>query len=260
MILNEIVERRRLDLENTLFLCPFSELESLAFSRPQPRDFYQALAAQGLSVIAEVKHASPSRGIITASFDYQATALSYEEGKASAISVLTEPHYFQGKDCYLTEIKALVEIPVLRKDFIFDERQILESRALGADAILLIAAILDDKTMRKLYALAKQCGLHCLFEAHDEEEVKRISACGAKIIGINNRNLQTFEVDLKTFERLRPLIPQGTLAVAESGMSSPADAQRMRRTGADAVLIGEMLMRADHPQSILKTCQEEPLW
>ncbi|NLI93158.1 MAG: indole-3-glycerol phosphate synthase TrpC [Peptococcaceae bacterium] len=257
MILNEIVAKKRSDLEKGLFRIPFSELEHQAFTRPEPRDFNQALALPGLSVIAEVKRASPSKGMISRSFDYKKIAATYEKGGSSAISVLTERHYFLGEDHYLTEIKEHVEIPVLRKDFIIDERQVLESRALGADAILLIAAILEDKTMLRLYELASRFGLHCLFEAHDEEEVKRIAACGAKIIGINSRNLHTFEVDLGTFEKLRPLIPSDTLAVAESGISSPLEAGRMKNAGADAVLIGEMLMRSDNPESLLKTCKEE---
>jgi len=156
-----------------------------------------------------------------------------------------------------TGIKEKVGIPVLRKDFIIDERQVLESRALGADAILLIAAVLEDKIMLRLYELAKRCGLHCLFEAHDGEEVRRVAACGAKIIGINNRNLHTFEVDPGTFEKLRGLIPAEALAVAESGISSPLEARRMRKAGADAVLIGEMLMRAGNPEDLLKACKEE---
>ncbi|RNC29821.1 MAG: Indole-3-glycerol phosphate synthase [Candidatus Dichloromethanomonas elyunquensis] len=257
MILNEIIARKNTDLENGLFRIPLSELERKAFARPEPRDFRQALAAPGLSVIAEVKRASPSKGMMTGSFNYQKTAAAYEKGGASAISVLTERNYFLGEDYYLTQIKEKAGIPVLRKDFIIDERQVLESRALGADAILLIAAVLDDKAMLRLFALAGECGLHCLFEAHDGEEVKRIAACGAKMIGINNRNLQTFAIDLGTFERLLPLIPSEAFAVAESGISSPREAQRLRKAGADAVLIGEMLMRSDNPASLIKACREE---
>jgi indole-3-glycerol phosphate synthase len=257
MILNEIVTRKRADLQNHLFKYSFSELERQAFSKPAPRDFHQTLAGDGLSIIAEVKRASPSKGIIAPTFHHTHIAASYENGGASSISVLTERHYFQGQERYLKDIKELVGIPVLRKDFMIDERQVLESRALGADAILLIAAILDDKALAYLYALANRCGLHCLFEAHDEEEVKRVAACGARIIGINNRNLQTFHTDLGTFEKLRKHIPAGTLAVAESGIASPQDARRMRAAGADAVLIGEMLMRDGNPQSLIQACKEE---
>jgi indole-3-glycerol phosphate synthase len=257
MILNQIVAQKRLDLEQGLCRIPFAELERRAFDRPEPRDFRAALALPGLSVIAEVKRASPSRGMLAETFAYLKIAAAYEQGGASAISVLTEPHYFLGADQYLTGIKANVAIPVLRKDFIINERQVLESRALGADAILLIAAILEDTVMQRLFALATRCGLHCLFETHTEEEIRRVAACGGKIIGINNRDLQTFQVDLGTFERLRPLIPPQVLAVAESGISSPFEARRLRKAGADAVLTGEMLMRSPDPASLLKACREE---
>lgn len=203
-----------------------------------------------------MKKASPSKGIIAPDFDYAKIASAYDGGGAEAISVLTERHFFQGSDTYLAEIKELVQIPVLRKDFMIDERQILESKAIGADAILLIAGILDDKTMRKLYELAQESGLHCLFEAHNEAEVKRAADCGARIIGVNNRNLKTFQIDLATFEQLRKFIPSGTLAVAESGIASSGDAQYMRQAGADAILVGETLMRTEDPGAMIKAFKE----
>ncbi len=154
-------------------------------------------------------------------------------------------------------LRKLLLFRFLRKDFIIDERQIVESRAIGADAILLIAAILDDKRMRNLYALASEYGLHCMFEAHDEDEIKRAVDCGAKIIGINNRNLQTFQVDLTTFAKLRKFIPDGTLAVAESGISSVTDAEFMRQFGADAILVGETLMRTGDPGAMIRAFKGE---
>lgn len=257
MSLQEILARKRIDIENELLGGFMKEMERKAFSMPKTKNFYSALAVPGLSVIAEVKKASPSKGVIAQDFDCVRTALEYKESGAEAISVLTERHYFYGSDNYLKEIKELVTVPVLRKDFIIDERQIVESRAIGADAILLIAAILDDKKMRSLYALASEYGLHCLFEAHNEYEVKRTADCGAKIIGINNRNLQTFQVDLTTFAKLRKFIPSGTLAVAESGISSVTDAEFMRQSGADAILVGETLMRTGDPGAMIRAFKGE---
>ena len=252
MILDDIVAKKRLDLKEDSAQKPLTELESEASAMPTPKDFHAVLTVPELSIIAEVKRSSPSKGIISQSFDYQKIATVYEDGGAAAISVLTEKHFFQGSDVYLTEIKERVAIPVLRKDFIISERQVVESRAIGADAILLVAAILDDKTISKLYEIAAEYKLHCLFEAHNEKEVKRVLHCGAKIVGINNRNLQTFEVDLRTFERLRNHLPSGVLAVAESGITSAADAHRMRDCGADAILVGETLMRSADPGAMIR--------
>ena len=243
MILDDIVAKKRLDLIEEEQVMPLAALERQAEAAPPVRDFHAALAAPGLSVIAEIKRASPSKGMIAKTFDPVVIAKQYEDGGAAAISVLTEKHWFLGSNEYLTQVKEAGKLPVLRKDFILCERQVVETRAIGADAILLIAAILDDNTMKRLYTLASEYGLACLFEAHDAEEIKRIVGCGAGIIGINNRNLCTMQVNLATFEALRRYIPSGTIAVAESGIASSTDARRMREAGADAILVGELLMR-----------------
>lgn len=251
MILDDIIAKKRLDLERDSLQIPLSELEFKASKMPDTRDFYTNLAGNELSVIAEVKHSSPSQGQITKAFDYKKIAAAYEQGGAAAISVLTEKNFFQGSNLHLTEIKGLVNIPILRKDFVISERQVIESKAIGADAILLIAAVLDSKTISRLYNLASAYGLHSLFEAHSEEEAKRIVDCGAKIVGINNRNLKTLEVDLRTFDRLRKHIPSGVLAVAESGVATVEDAHRMKDAGADAILVGGTLMRAKDPGALI---------
>lgn len=252
MILDDIIANKRLDLEKDSLQISLSELERKASEMPTSRDFHANLAVKALSVIAEVKHSSPSQGVIAKEFNYRGIASAYEQGGAAAISVLTERNFFQGSDQHLTEIKLLTNIPILRKDFIISERQVIESKAIGADAILLIAAILDSKTMYGLYNLASEHGLHTLFEAHNEDEVKRIADCGAKMIGINNRNLKTFEIDIRTFEKLRKHIPSNTLAVAESGIATVEDAKRMQDAGADAILVGGTLMRAKDPGALVK--------
>lgn len=252
MILDDIVARKRLQLMEEARETPLSVLEKQAMDAPPARDFHAALSGPGLSVIAEVKRASPSKGMIAEDFDYLGIARRYEAGGAAAVSVLTEKHFFKGDDRYLTEIRREISLPVLRKDFIITERQVIEARAIGAEAVLLIAAILDDAAMKRLYALAEELRMDCLFEAHDDAEIKRIADCGAKIIGINNRNLNTFEVSLSTFERLRERIPDGALAVAESGIHTREDALRMRNAGADAVLVGESLMRAGDSAAMIR--------
>jgi indole-3-glycerol phosphate synthase len=252
MILDEIVLKKRLDLAREEKSIPLLSLEKQAEQAPQVRDFFEALAKPQLSIIAEVKRASPSKGIIAENFDPLDIAKQYENSGASAISVLTEKHYFKGDNQYLTEIRGNVKLPVLRKDFIICERQVIETRAIGADAILLIAAILDDTQMKNLYKIATEYGLHCLFEAHNSEEIKRIIDCGAKIIGINNRNLKTFHTDIGIFEELRVLIPRDCLVVAESGIHTYEDARRMANAGADAILIGESLMKSKDIANSLK--------
>jgi indole-3-glycerol phosphate synthase len=207
-------------------------------------DFAAALAAPGLSVIAEVKRASPSKGIIAENFPYLDIAKEYEAAGASAISVLTEPTRFLGNGSYLKEISEAVAKPCLRKDFFVDEYQIYEARTLGASAILLICAILNDAELLKFRELAETLGMSALVEAHTDTEVRRALEVGAKIIGINNRNLATFDVDVNTAESVRERIPPGVLFVAESGFSDPAEGRILKRLRADAVLIGEALMRS----------------
>ncbi len=210
------------------------------------------LAKPGLSFICEIKKASPSKGIIAEDFPYLDIAKDYEAGGAAAISCLTEPHWFKGSIQYLKEVAETVKIPVLRKDFTVDACQIEEAAVNGASAILLIAAILTDEEICNFLDEAKRFGLAAICEAHDEEEVRRMAAAGAEIIGVNNRNLKDFTIDLGTAERLRPLILKGTLYIAESGMMSEEAVKEMKAAGADAVLIGEYLMRAHDRRGLLE--------
>ncbi|MDR0598445.1 MAG: indole-3-glycerol phosphate synthase TrpC [Treponema sp.] len=213
--------------------------------------FEQALAAEGLSFICEVKRASPSRGIIAgdpkdgAPFPYPEIAAGYEAAGAAALSVLTEPDYFLGSDRYLRDIAARSLLPVLRKDFIVDPYQIYEAKLLGASAVLLICALLDTKTLETYIGIADSLGLSALVETHHEEELRSALDAGARIVGINNRDLKTFAVDLETTVKLRPLIPAGILTVSESGVKGPEDIRILTRgADIDGVLIGETLMRA----------------
>ena len=226
------------------------EAKSLAADTGFP--FEKALAAPGISVICEVKKASPSKGLIAVDFPYLEIARQYERAGASAISVLTEPEYFLGSDDYLREIAREVSIPVLRKDFTVDEYQIYEAKVLGADAILLIAAILSEEKIKEFYDLAKSLEIDCLVEVHNEKELKKVVACGCDIIGINNRNLKTFDVDLNTTSKLAPLIPYEAVLVSESGMKDENDMKNVKEQGADAVLIGETFMRSDNIKETMK--------
>lgn len=228
-------------------------MKKTALSAPQKQGFpfEKALAQDGLSFICEVKRASPSKGLIAPDFPYVTIARAYEEAGAAAISCLTERDYFQGSIDYLKDIASQVSIPVLRKDFIIDEYQIYEARANGAAAILLICAILDDDTLRRFFALADSLGLSALVEAHDEQEVRRAVAAGARIIGVNNRNLKDFTVSLSTSCRLRPMVPPSILFVAESGIKTAAHTRTLREHGVDAVLIGETLVRAADKKAML---------
>lgn len=206
--------------------------------------FERALRKEGLSFICECKKASPSKGIIEPDFKYLQIAKEYEEAGADCISVLTEPKCFLGSDEYLKEIAASVSIPCLRKDFTVDEYQIYQARVLGAAAVLLICAILTEKQLKNYIRLCESLGLSALVEIHNEEEAKIAVETGAKIIGVNNRNLKDFSVDTENSKRLRDLIPSNILFVSESGVKNADDISEIRKLGADAVLIGETLMRA----------------
>ncbi len=211
-----------------------------------PRGFRAALAgASGVALIAEAKKASPSAGLIREDFDPVAIARAYERGGAACVSVLTDRRFFQGEADYLRRVRRAVGLPVLRKDFILDEVQVLESRVLGADACLLIAAALEPARLKRLAAGVRDLGMDALVEVHDEREMDVAVTAGADLIGINNRDLRTFEVDLATCERLAPRAPEGALLVAESGIKGPEDVRRLAECGVKAVLIGETLMRAD---------------
>jgi len=217
-----------------------------------PLPFEQALCAPGLSFICEVKKASPSKGVIAENFLWLEIAKEYEEGGAHAISVLTEPEFFLGSDRYLREISATVKIPTLRKDFIIDPYQLYEAKLLGAKAVLLICALLEPQTLSSFIALAGELALDCLVEIHSEAEAEEALSSGSRIIGINNRDLTTFNVDTGLASRLCKLIPSGVLTVAESGVKSAEDVRELKDTGVDAVLIGESLMRAVNRKQLLK--------
>ena len=213
--------------------------------------FEQALKNDGMSFICEVKKASPSKGIIAEDFPYVEIAKDYERSGASAISVLTEPQWFKGENAYLEEISKNVSIPLLRKDFTVCEYQIYEAKLIGASAVLLICSLLDTKTIREWIKICNTLGLSALVEAHTEEEVKSAVSAGARIIGVNNRNLRDFTVDITNSIRLRNLVPNEILFVAESGIKTRADVAELENTGVNGVLIGETLMRSKDKKAML---------
>jgi indole-3-glycerol phosphate synthase len=214
--------------------------------------FTQALKKPGLSFICEVKKASPSKGIIAEEFPYVRIAQEYEAAGADAISCLTEPKWFLGSDRIFQEIRQAVGTPMLRKDFTVSTYQIYQARTMGANAVLLICAILDRRELETYLALSRELGLAALTEAHDEAEIEKAVGCGAEIIGVNNRNLKDFSVDFDNAARLRDRIPAGCVYVAESGVKTPADVERLQQIGADAALVGETLMRANDPAEMLR--------
>lgn len=222
-----------------------------AAARVSDRGFAAALSAPGISVIAEVKRRSPSRGTLNAGLDPARQAAIYEQGGAAAISVLTEQDHFGGSPADLEAVRLSTALPVLRKDFIVHPSQIWESAGMGADAVLLIVAILDDRTLGGLLAEAHEARLPALVEVHSAEEAARAVAAGAGIIGVNNRDLTTFEVDLATAERLASRIEGPSIRVAESGIHTPADVRRMAQAGYDAVLVGESLVRSADPAALI---------
>ena len=221
--------------------------------------FYRALAVPVMSYICEVKKASPSKGLIAPDFPYLEIAKEYEAAGASAISCLTEPFYFRGADQYLKEITGSARIPVLRKDFTVDEYMIYQAKTLGASAVLLICAILDKVQLRDYRQLAESLGLDALVEAHDETEVEMALDVGAKIVGVNNRDLKTFQVDMQNSIRLRNLAPREVLFVSESGIKGPEEISILREHQVDAVLIGETLMRSTDKKAELERLNGSPL-
>ena len=247
MLLDDIVAATRAAVAERKENVPLDDIIRAAEARPPPLDFAGAIAGDGVSVIAEVKKASPSRGVIKADFDPVAIAGAYARGGAAAISVLTEERYFQGSLEYL---KAIADDlgkdrpPLLRKDFIVDAYQVYEARAYGADAVLLIAVILSSAELDSLLELTHRLGMMALVEAHDQNEVAMAVGCGARIIGINNRDLKTFKVDIETTARLRPLVPNNRLVVSESGISRREDIEYLGGLGVNAALIGEALVTA----------------
>ena len=250
--LEKIVTAKRLEIERTKRLVSEQQLRRQLADAPQPRDFFQALATPGpIHLIAEVKKASPSAGLIRADFNPVQIAQTYAAHGATCISVLTDEEFFQGSLDYLRAIRSAVKLPVLRKDFIIDSYQLVEARTAGADAVLLIAECLDDCQLRKLHNEAVELGLTPLVELYDPANLTRVLEAGATLLGVNNRNLHTFEVDLQHTLRLKADIPADCILVGESGIASREDALLLQQAGVDAMLVGESLMRqADLGQAV----------
>ncbi|MDR2191405.1 MAG: indole-3-glycerol phosphate synthase TrpC [Endomicrobium sp.] len=249
MILDEIVAATRARVERAKLSNP---LNTPKWDALDGMPFEAALSKEGLNFICEVKKASPSKGVISKDFKYKEIALSYERAGAAAISVLTEPDFFLGKNEYLTEIKKEAKIPVLRKDFIIDEYQIYEAKIIGADAVLLICAILDFDALKKFISIAENIGLSCLVEIHNEKESETALKADAKIIGVNNRDLTTFKVDVNNSIRLRKYIPEDKIFVSESGIKTKEDILLLKANKVNAVLIGEELMKSANAQDKLR--------
>lgn len=272
-ILDEIMAYHRERLPKLMRQVPLSDVRALASVAPPVIDFHQALTQPGIALIAECKKASPSKGLLAPNYDPVNLARAYVEGGASAISVLTDSRHFQGSLEDLRDVKEslydfkrlitnkadkrrTIGIPVLRKDFIFHPYQIYESRAAGADAVLLIVAVLEGGDLVELYQLARQMGMEALVEVHSEEELERALALTPGVIGINNRNLRTFQVDFENSARLRALVPDLIAVVGESGISGPADVARLKEVGVDAILVGESLVRSKDPSWAAKSLVE----
>lgn len=253
MILQEIAEKTRERIEAQKKIVSLEEIKAKAESLPVSQEFpfLKALKKDGISFICEVKKASPSKGVIAEDFPYLDIAKDYEKAGASAISCLTEPFYFQGSNDYLKDITDNVTIPVLRKDFTVDPYMIYEAKILGASAVLLICSILDKDTLKEYLDLAHSLGLSALVEAHDEAEVQMALDVDAKIIGVNNRDLKTFTVDINNSARFRQMVPPEIAFVSESGIKTREDIVKLVNNGTDAVLIGETLMRSPDKKAML---------
>ena len=255
MILDDIVADKRRELAQSQAKLPLTELERCISKMVPPLDFAGALRGDGIRLIAEVKKASPSKGLLCPQLDAVGLAKIYADNGAAAISVLTEVNYFQGSLEHLSAIKEALgskQVPLLRKDFIFHPYQVYESRAFGADAILLITAILTDDDLQALLSLSQELGIKCLVEVHNRMELERAVQSGAEIIGINNRNLHTFAVDIATTFQLCPLVPRDRVIVSESGISNHGDIQKLHQLGVNAVLIGEALVTATNVTAKMK--------
>lgn len=254
MMLKAILKRKREELSLNKGRVPFLELEALAKDQPSPRSFSAALGKHGrkLKVIAELKRASPSRGVLCKEFNPRHLARVYEKAGASAISVLTDERFFDGKLKYLSLVRETTSLPLLRKDFIFDPYQLFEARCAGADAVLLIAGILGRERLAELLEVAATIDLECLVEVHTGAELEMALHAGSSVIGINNRDLHTFQVDPTTTARLCPLVPKGIPVVSESGIRSVAAAQKAVFYGVDAILVGEALVVSPEPGKTLE--------
>ncbi|HTY45349.1 MAG TPA: indole-3-glycerol phosphate synthase TrpC [Patescibacteria group bacterium] len=243
--LKEIVQKKKERIAQAKLALPQEELKARVEGMPATRPFLEAISKpRTISLIAEIKKASPSGGVIRQDFDHTDIARAYEEAQVQAISVLTEEDHFLGSAAFINDVKAVTTVPVLRKDFILENYQVLESRFYGADAILLIADLLSKDAIAEMSETAAGLGMDCLVEVHNEKELKKILNMKISLIGINNRDLHTLEVDLKTTERLFPLIPKGNTVVVESGIKSSQDVLFLRILGASAVLIGQAFMEA----------------
>jgi len=262
-ILRRILARKAEEVAMRRRRRPIAVLEQEIAGQPPTRGFFEALSARidrgDAAVIAEIKKASPSKGVIRDPFFPAEIARSYQAAGAACLSVLTDQDFFQGHDDYLIQARQAVQLPVLRKDFMIDPYQIFESRAMGADCILLIVSALDDEALCRLFMLAKDLGMDCLVEVHDARELARALKLSVRLVGINNRNLRTFETDLETTLDLLPEMGSTRLPVTESGIHSGEDVAKMRRHGVNAFLVGEALMRADDPGAALKVLFEGTL-
>lgn len=244
-ILEQLAAYARIRVEQAKAVRPLADVKAAALAQPRGDfAFEKALAQPGVRFICECKRASPSKGLIAPVFPYLDIAKEYAAAGADAISVLTEPKWFLGSDEYLQQIAAAVPVPCLRKDFTVDEYMIYEAKLLGASAVLLICSLLDTETLHQYLGICDALGLSALVEAHDEQEIASAAAAGARVIGVNNRNLKNFTVDVTNSLALRQKAPPGVLFVAESGITSPSDVSALRAAGVDAVLVGEALMRA----------------
>jgi len=250
-ILDEIIAHKRQEVAANRVAVPLAVVETRAAASAPTRDFAAAIAGPPVRIIAEVKRASPARGVIRQDADPAAAARRYEAAGAAAVSVLTDRRYFNGSAEDLEIVRAAVGLPVLRKDFVVDAYQVYEARALGADAVLLIAGSIPTGDLAALGRLAAELGMTPLYEAHTEQEVDEVVACGARVVGINNRDLKTLTVDLGTTGRLRPRVPPGVVVISESGVETPEDVARVCRAGINAILVGTALMASPDPSAHL---------
>ncbi|MBO6113635.1 MAG: indole-3-glycerol phosphate synthase TrpC [Lachnospiraceae bacterium] len=251
-ILDELAEYARVRVKENKKKASLEEIKEKAYALPKGDfEFERALKKKGVSFICEVKKASPSKGVIAEDFPYLDIAREYEAAGADCISVLTEPKWFLGSDIYLKEITDDVSVPVIRKDFVVDEYMIYEAKLLGAKAVLLICSILDKETIQRYIGICDELGISALVEAHDEREIEQAVSAGARMIGVNNRNLKNFSVDMSNSKKLRSYVPENIVYVAESGVKDRKDIAILEELGVDAVLIGETLMRANDKKTIL---------
>ena len=259
-ILEQLAAHARYRMEQAAKQHPPEEVKRSALALPRGDfAFERALGKPGMSFICECKKASPSKGLIAPDFPYLSIAEAYAEAGADAISVLTEPKWFLGSDTFLREIAAQVQVPCLRKDFTVDAYMIYEAKLLGASAVLLIVSLLREEQLRTYMEICDELGLSALVEAHDEEEVRTALRAGARVVGVNNRNLKDFSVDTENSRRLRELVPEDVIFVSESGVRDAEDIRRLSAMGADAVLIGETLMRAKDKKAMLAAFREAAL-